>query len=389
VKDRYDIIVVGGGPVGCRAAKSAVEKGVSVLVLEKDRKIGTPVRCAEGVSEKGIRGVVAIKDKWIAQIIRGGRFVTPDGTKVDAYPDELGFILNRELFDADLADEAVQAGAEIVTKAYVTGLHMNNGAASGVTVRLNGKARSVTSFIVIGADGIESRIGRWGGISTSIPIQDMESCVQMTLAGISIDSEVVEFHLGRQIAPGGYLWIFPKGEGIANVGLGISGIYSKKRKPVDYLQAFIDRHFPNASVISILAGGVSTSPPLKTMVKDGLMLVGDAARQANPLTGGGIINGLIAGEIAGRVAAEAVKDGDVTEKRLSRYPREWRQREGKNCERSYKIKKVIHGFSDEKLNCIAGMVLKIPNEKRDAVTIFKTILFQHPKLILDAVKVFT
>ena len=132
MKEHYDIIVVGGGPGGSWAAKHAAEKGVSVLLLEKDREIGIPVRCAEGVSQLGIQEVIDLDERWIAQVIRGARLVAPDGTSVDTYPDESGFILHRRLFDADLAGMAAQAGCDIMTKAYVRGLLHDKGRVSGV-----------------------------------------------------------------------------------------------------------------------------------------------------------------------------------------------------------------------------------------------------------------
>ena len=106
-----------------------------------------------------------------------------------------------------------------------------------------------------------------------------------------------------------------------------------------------------------VAGGVPMVATLKTITADGLMLVGDAARQANPVTGGGIINAMIAGKIAGKVAAEAVQKGDVSAKKLSGYPKAWHKAEGNNNAMSYKIKQVIDRFSDDDLNRIARILL--------------------------------
>jgi len=382
------VIVVGAGPGGSWAAKHAAERGVSVLLLEKDREVGSPVRCAEGVSEKGIKEVVTLKDQWIAQTIRGGRVISPGNIVVEAYPDEKGYILHRKLFDADLAAMASQSGAEVVTKAYVHGLLKKNDAVTGVKVLHMGREYQVSGSVVIGADGVESRVGRWAGIETRTPPEKMASCVQMVLSNMDIASDMVEFYFGSQVVPGGYLWVFPKGPRTANVGLGISGFYSKHQKPILYLKKFIEARFPKASVLSLVAGGVPTMPTLKTIVGNGWMLVGDAARQANPLTGGGIVNAMIAGRIAGRVAAEAVLAGDVSSKRLSPYPKEWHTLEGKNNERSYKIKKVVDRLSDTDLDNAAQTLLDIPPEKRTALRLFKTVLFKHPKLILEASKVF-
>ena len=389
MKKKYDIVVVGGGPGGSWAAKHAAEKGVSVLLLEKDREIGISVRCAEGISEVGLRNLVEVKDCWIAQVIKGLRLIAPNGTVVDSNAKGYGIILDRKRFDYDLAYMASQVGAEVVTKAYVHGLLKRDGRVTGVKLSHMGQACKVSCSIVIGADGVESRVGRWAGLDTRTIPRDMESCVQMTLANIDIDPEIIEFYFGRQVAPGGYLWIFPKGSEIANVGLGISGLYSRHKKPLHYLREFVEDRFPDASIMKTIAGGVPVMPTLKEVVKDGLMLVGDAAHQANPVSGGGIATAMIAGRIAGRVAAEAVLEGDVTAKRLSAYVREWHRGEGKKNERFYKIKNVVDRLSDEDLNRTAEMLLSVPPEERTPLQIFKKALNKHPKLIIEAIKAFS
>jgi len=388
MKEKYDIVVVGGGPAGSWTAKNAAENGASVLVLEKDREIGLPVRCGEGISEPGLKKLVDVKEQWIAAKIKGAELIAPNGTVVRTYASGFGYIVHRKVFDADLAAMAAEAGAEIKTRAYVHDLIIENGKIAGVEFSHLGQAYRVKAKIVIGADGIESRVGRWAGIDTSVPMNEMDTCVQMTLANININPEVVQFYLGKDIAPGGYLWVFPKGPRSANVGLGISGDYSGDKKAIDYLTDFIDKRFPAASVLTMVAGGVPTMKTLDTIVRDGLMLVGDAAHQINPLSGGGILYAMIAGKCAGRVAAEAIKANDVSARRLQEYVKEWMNEGGKNNERAYRIKSVVNHFSDEELNRIGDMLKDVPPEKMTILQIFKTALVKHPKLILDASRIF-
>jgi len=388
LKEKYNIVVVGGGPAGSWSAKHAAERGASVLLVEKDREIGISVRCAEGISEAGLRNLVDIRDCWIAQIIKGFRLVAPDGTVIESNTEGRGIVLHRKRFDYDLADMASQAGADILTKAYAHDLIMHDSKVMGVQLNHMGREHRISCSIVIGADGVESRVGRWAGLDTRTVPEDMETCVQMTLANIDIDPDFIELYFGRQVAPGGYLWIFPKGPDSANVGLGISGTYAKVRKPIDYIQEFVNKRFPNASVLKLVAGGVPVMPTLRAIVKDGLMLVGDAAHQANPVSGAGIGNAMIAGRIAGRVAAEAVQEGNVSAKRLSVYTKEWHKAEGKNNARFYKIKRIVDRFSDDDLNRTARFLLEVPPGDRTPVQIFKKALYKHPKLIIEAIKAF-
>ena len=388
MKEHYDVIVIGGGPGGSWAAKHAAEQGVSVLLIEKDREIGVPVRCAEGLSEIGLKNVVDVRQHWIARVIRGARLVAPDGTQVEAFDQGLGFVLHRKLFDYDLAAMAHEAGADVVTLAYGHDLIREEGQIRGVRIRHLNREYAVRCSLVIGADGVESRVGRWAGLDTRTNPDEMESCVQATVADAQIEPDIIQMYFGRDVAPGGYVWIFPKGNGMANVGLGITGSNSKNRKAIAYLETFLQRHLPNAAILTLVAGGVPVSRMSKKIAADGIMLVGDAARQTNPMTGGGILYAMVAGRIAGAIAAEAVKAGDVSEKALSAYPKAWQKAEGQNNERFYRIKTVVNSLTDDDLNRTARLFLELPPEKRTPFQLFKKALFRHPKLVAEAAKVF-
>ncbi|NIR51166.1 NAD(P)/FAD-dependent oxidoreductase [candidate division KSB1 bacterium] len=389
MRDSYDCIVVGGGPGGAWAAKYAAESGASVLLLEKDREIGVPVRCAEAAGENGLKLVVEPDPRWITTTIENAVLVSPHGREVVLESGkERGYMLDRKIFDYDLVQIATTYGVEVLTKAYVYDLIKPNGRVEGVRVQHLGSRYDIRAQVVIGADGVESRVGRWGGLRTNIKMKDMESCIQMTLANLEVDSKTVYFYFGREVAPGGYLWVFPKNDRVANVGLGISGEYARYKSAKRYLQEFIDKQFPHAAVLYTVVGGVPCAATLKKIVADGLMLVGDAAHQVNPISGGGIVTAMIAGQMAGKVAADAIKENDVSEKRLQEYANEWHRVEGKNHERFYKIKKAIYKLTDEDLNRTADTVLSLPSEKRTIINIFKAALVKNPSLIFDVIKVF-
>ena len=284
---------------------------------------------------------------------------------------------------------AVNYGAEVYTKAYVKGLIKNNGYISGVKVDFLDNSKELTAKIVIGADGIDSRVGRWAGIRTNVKMKDMESCFQYTVSNIDIDNERMIMYIGSNFAPGGYLWIFPKGDNLANIGIGISGKFSKEKSAKKYLDEFIAKKYPNVSILTRVCGGVPCASPIKDPVSNGLMLAGDAAHQINPMTGGGIISGMKAGMIAGQVAGEAIEKRDFSKKFLDLYSKKMFKDFGKNYERFYKIKEAVNQLKDSDLDNIAKSVLSVPLEKRKLSTVFKKAVFKKPSLIIDVIKVFS
>lgn len=386
MNDRYDVIVVGAGPAGTTAARFAAEGGASVLVLEKDRDVGYPVRCGEAVSHEGVIQFIQPDPRWIAATVNRFRLVAPNGRSVVPRLDGTGYVLERRVFDYELAKLAASKGAEIVTKAYVYDLLQEGGGIAGVRVLVKDQRIDVRGSVVVAADGVESRVGKWAGIDTTCHIRDMESCAQMTLTGVDVEDDVLEFHFGDEVSPGGYLWVFPKGNRTANVGVGISVEHARTTSAVRYLEEFVARKFPGASMLTHIAGGVPCATTCSTIVRNSVMLVGDAAHQVNPVSGGGIISGMIGGMLAGQTAAEALRNRDLSH--LREYERRWHKRLGWRHEIFYNLKEAISDFSDETLNAIADNALKLPEEKRTLGAIFRTALWNRPSMLLDVAKVF-
>ena len=144
MKEEYDVIVVGAGPTGSIAARTAAEE-CDVLLIEKRQEIGTPVRCAEGVDKDRLSKFIQPDKKWIANEIYGARIIAPDGTTLHLSGEavgmegEMGFILERKFFDRELAKNAARAGAHVMVRTRATGLIAENGAIKGVKLNRLGE----------------------------------------------------------------------------------------------------------------------------------------------------------------------------------------------------------------------------------------------------------
>ncbi|TSA20466.1 NAD(P)/FAD-dependent oxidoreductase [bacterium] len=386
MKDQYDVIVVGAGPAGSTAARFAAAGGASVLLLEKDRDVGYPVRCAEAVSHEGVAQFIEPDPRWIASTVSKFRIVVPNGNSIVPRLDGIGYVLERRIFDYELAKLAAKEGAEVITKAYAYDLIKEDGDVTGVRVLIKDQKVDLRAKVVIGADGVESRVGKWAGIDTTCHIHDMESCAQVTLSGVAVDEGILDFYFGDQIAPGGYLWVFPKGKDSANVGIGISVECAKEKAAVRWLDEFVQKKFPNAAMLTRIAGGVPCAKTCDEIVKGNVLLVGDAAHQVNPTSGGGIISGMIGGMIAGQVAGEAISKKDRNH--LSEYGKRWHKRLGWRHEVFYRIREAITSFSDETLNNLCDSAVKLPEEKRTVGGLFRTAMWNKPSILLDIAKVF-
>jgi len=388
IKEKYDVVVIGAGPAGSVAARFAAENGASVLILERDREPGIPVRCAEGVSHKGIEPYIEIDRRWIASDIDIAKLQAPNGESTRMYSNGKGYVLERRIFDTALCEVACQHGADLLTKADALDLVWDKDQIVGVKYKYLDEIKTVQCKIVIGADGVESRVGRWAGIDTKVSMDDIETAVQYTLSDIEVEEKTCEFYFGNQVAPKGYVWIFPKSKNSANVGIGISGDMAAEKGPKYYLDKFVNERFPRATVTYTVYGGVPTAWGLDEIVRDNIMLVGDAARQVNPISGGGIVQGMIAGELCGKVASAAVKKNKFDAKTLKVYRKDWDKRLGNNQKVIHAMKNKFMTMKDSEFNNLMKICNSIPPEKFTVARLFKEAVRDDPKLVMQVAKTF-
>jgi geranylgeranyl reductase family protein len=336
----YDVIISGAGPSGSTAATVLAQKGYDVLLLDRDEfprdktcGDGIPAGCfaimrSLGMGEKIQRAVERGEFYPLAKV----RIYSPKGKMLQAnlQPAEDGsrsYVAPRRYFDAVIQQQAVESGAEF-KQALVKEPLIEDGRVVGVQAQLNGDVKELRSKVVVGADGVTSAIAR------ALRPKDKQHknshravALRAYINDIEENPNEVEFYLYDEILPG-YAWIFPAGKNKANIGLGmrLDVFRSDNYNLRDMLQYFMEMpqiksrlkrggELENIKIWQLNFG----SQKALQYAYDGALLVGDAAGFINPLTGGGIHNGMISAQLAGQTIDDALKKGDTTLQGLEIY----------------------------------------------------------------------
>lgn len=357
--EKTDAVVVGCGVAGGLLAGRLARDGYRVIALEKRPRVGVPVRCGEAAgSRHELSQFVPVDEAWVAAEINGARLYAPDRSCVEKRMPGVGLMLERDKFDQALAEQAKNWGAEVRVHHEAVGLEREGDRVSGVTVKdhTNGSIYTTASRITIGADGIESFVGRWAGLEGHLRPKEVHSAAEYLLEGDGFAADTIEIYVGSDIAPGGYAWVFPKGRGLANVGVGVHPTMTKIGTARNYLDRFVNKRFPGSERKRLIAGGVSGSKPLRTMVGDGVLLVGEAARHNNPFSGGGIMNALEGAEEAHKVIAKALAKDDTSRDALNEYDAAWHNRNGRSIHKFALMRELFFKLDDDDLNKVVSVL---------------------------------
>ncbi|GAB6135775.1 geranylgeranyl reductase family protein [Thermococcus prieurii] len=381
---KYDVVVVGAGIAGPIVARNVAKAGYSVLMIDKKWAIGTPKQCAEGISIKVFEKYDIPYDKrFINREIYGAKLYSPSGYELELrYKNVSGVILERKVFDKMLAYYAAKAGADVLARTEALDVIRNDGKVVGIKAKHEDEPIEIYADVIVAADGVESTIARKAGINTYAPPHEFDSSYEYEMLIEGYDPDLIHLWFGNEIAPRGYVWVFPKDEDRANVGIGINSDNPQTAKY--YLDKWLkENKVPAKKLLEVNVGVVPVGGFVKELVKDNVLVVGDAARQVNPMHGGGMAEAMEAGTIASKWIVKALEEENLS--LLQNYTKEWWEKDGKRLERVLKVRHVTEKLTDEDLDLFIQILSGADTEKIAAGEYTEVIkaLLKHPKVLLS------
>jgi len=365
-----DLIVVGGGPIGSRVAEGTA-RDCDTVILEEHSRPGRPVQCAGLVTP----GVVEAADarRAVLNELRGALIHFPGGEELEITSEETkAVVIDRAEFDIICHERALKNGAEFLPKHRFRELQSSS---DGITLKVESPEgeKILRARLVVGADGWKSNVGKRAGLRGP---REMVRGIQVDLDYLADDQDKVEVFLGGDWAPGFFAWSIPCGDFI-RVGLCVS---SGNAAPGGFLDKLLRRMGLEDTTRLRTMGGAIPLGSVPRSYTDRIMLVGDAAAQAKPLSGGGLYTGMVAADYAASTAIEALEEDDLSKKKLSRYEIGWKEALGRELERGYKLRKVFLRMNDRKLDEV-GKILKKPEVRE----LLSSGDIDHPSLLAPKV----
>ncbi len=386
MKRRYQLVVIGAGPAGSYAALTAAAGGLDTLLLERDREVGYRLACAEAVSLEGMQNFIDPDPCFIATEIDSITLTVSSGYRIDYDLQEFaGMVLDRPAFDRFLSEKAVSNGAELQTEAYACGLELPSGNPAKVVIETEEGHRQVEADYIIAADGVESMIGRMAGIDTLLGPDQNDSSLQYRVSGIDIDPKTLEFYIGEKYSTDGYLWVFPKSDRAANIGLGLNPAHNDCGELRHRLDNFLREKYGDYKIEFETCGLVPKFLGLNNLGRDCLLLAGDAARTIDSLTGAGINRALHTGKLAAETVLMAA-DGSINRnKMVSVYRKKVDDEIGRDLRLFKKAHALFTKFNDEDWEIFARFLKRYLSERKagsvDPAAMIKSVISGEPRLV--------
>lgn len=402
----YDVIIVGGGPAGATAALYAKRLGLKSIIVDKAIFPRDKI-CGDALSGKSVRilnelNLIDEVEKLDGSVINRITFGSPNNKKFDVYLSgsetnnhiTKGFVIPRKIFDNFLFQEAKNV-TDVKEGFTVKDLLFENGFVTGISgENQSGETEIIKAPVVLGCDGYNSIVAR----KLKLYEMDMENtsvAIRCYYEGVKGLSDQIELHFVKEVNPG-YIWLFPAGDGKANIGIGLSKSDAKKEKRT--LREILDEitksdYFKDRfSDAKQLEKPVGWNLPLGSIHRknhgDGFMLLGDAAGLIDPFTGEGIGNAMVSGKYAMETIAKCKNNKDFSEKALSEYDTILWDEIGKELKTSTKLQQLARSRfllnfvinraarNEEVQNIISGMLSnEIPKDELSSPMFYFKILF--------------
>ena len=364
-KHHYDLVIVGGGPAGSSAAFSAAKNGVKVALIEKENSI------AETVRTSGVTWIQNIKEFGIPDgcfnPIKNFSFCSPNNEVTISDTVPRAAVLDVRKTYRWLANEAKEAGADIFVKTNIKEIIKNEkGDIAGVKgTGINGEV-TFYSKVVIDASGFQSTVCKAMGFASQW--ERFGAGAEFEVEAENVDSETWWLMVGQQYSPAGYAWIFPLGNNIVRIGVGV-GKPESNVDPTQRLKEIMEKQLGPIKKLGKLTekefhyGLIPNDGLSRKTVFNNLILVGDSAGQANPLVLEGIRYAIKFGRVAGKVASEAIKSGTTDEKDLYPYEENWRKEIESKINSASKVQDRWIGLTDEEWDKELDIIKELKSEE--------------------------
>jgi digeranylgeranylglycerophospholipid reductase len=348
MSDKYQVLVVGGGPAGLAAGEAAARQGVRTLILERQNEIGYPIHTSGGSWIKDMQALHI--PEHLYHPVKTIYFLSPHREVAFNYPTPVCCVVDIRGLYQHLAARAVAAGAELRVRHTVDKVLQEQGRVSGVTVKTHKSERiEVKADVTIDASGFSRHIGVRTEMGQAFRRYGFGA--EYDLYAPNYPQDELFLIMGSAYAPNGYAWAFPRGNGRVRLGVGVihPDTENDARSYLDSIMQDIPQlatRFKGASPLEYHTGLFPSEGPVESFTRDGLILAGDAGGHGSTLVGEGIRFAIYSGLMAGEVAGDAVKAGNTSVERLRTFDRQWSARFGRDMDISYMINKHIAAYSD-------------------------------------------
>jgi digeranylgeranylglycerophospholipid reductase len=346
----YDAVVIGAGPAGSAVARDIAREGFRVLLLEEHRAVGSPTSCSGLVTPRTLE-TAGVGQHVVLNRIVGARVCVPSGRELVIGGDRVrAFVIDRARFDTLVCCQAQEAGAQLELATQFSHLD-REGQLLRVHVERGGRCLSLWTKLLIGADGAGSAVAAQTGLAKR---DGAIKCLIAEAKPTEDPGQLVNIYLDKESAPGWFGWTVPVEDGRVQVGTGVADGF----KPTDSLRLLagsFPRHLGNVRPVRLQAGSLPLWTPIRPYASN-VLLVGDAARQVKPTSGGGIFTGLVGARLAARVAVKALERDDLSQAFLSQYGRMFMEEVGNELKRAADIRRVFLGFNNERFERLLGIL---------------------------------